>query len=366
MHLVMGSPNRYIQYAGIIKDAGDYIKDFGKRALVVGGHTALSVTSDSLTASLTKNNIDYIVTEFKGEVTQDEIDRVGTIAAENNRDVIIGVGGGKAIDTAKAAANKIGVRLVTIPTIAATCASWTPLSVIYNDEHEFLRYTVFRDSPSLVLVDTKVIAESPARYFAAGISDTLVKGYEAAASSKGKYINVPTRAALSMADLCTETLFEYGRQAYEDVKGNRVSEAVEKTIDAIIALSGMVGGLGSDNCRIAAAHAIHNGFTILPEVHGFNHGEKIAFSTLVQLCLENYPDTEFERVTNFLHSIDQPVTLSMLNLEGIENDRLEKVARRACAPQESTHNMYFEVTPEDVVRAIIEADRKATALIRGV
>ncbi|AYO29371.1 iron-containing alcohol dehydrogenase [Biomaibacter acetigenes] len=357
MHLVMASPNRYIQEPGILKTAGEHIAPIGRKVLLVGDNTTLSVVEPDLYESLDRTGLEYKKEVFGGEVTDAETQRIAKLAEDESFDVIAGVGGGKAIDTAKAAAAFSNRPLVTIPTIAATCAAWTPLSVFYNEEGAFIRYTVFQNSPRLTLADTRIIAEAPVRYFNAGIADTVVKWYEAEASSANKNKNIPTVAGLSMARLCAETLFEYGIQASHDVEQKKPTEAVQKCIDAIIALSGMVGGLGSDNCRIAAAHAIHNGFCVLEKTHHLFHGEKVAFATIVQLTMEKRSEDEINKLIDFLKGIHQPVTLEDMCEGGFTGEELTRVAEASCVPEESIHNMPFTVTPDMVKDAILEADR---------
>ncbi|MDI3534588.1 MAG: glycerol dehydrogenase [Thermosediminibacterales bacterium] len=355
MHLVMASPNRYIQEKDILKQAGEHIAPLGKKALLVGDNITLSVVRENLSQSLKESGIYFKEEIFGGEVTKKEGHRIAELAKTEGYDVIIGIGGGKAIDTAKAASAFGGFPLVTIPTIASNCAAWTPLSVFYNEDGVFEEYIVFQNSPALVLVDTRVIAESPVRYFNAGIADTVVKWYEARASAANREKNVPTQTALNIARECAETLFEYGVEASQDVKLRKPTKAVEKTTDCIIALSGMVGGLGSDNCRIAAAHAVHNGFTVLEETHHLFHGEKVAYGTLVQLFLEN-EEQEFYKLMEFLTKLEQPITLKQMGLENVSEDSLSKVAEASCAAEESIHNMPFKVTPDMVFDAIKKVD----------
>jgi len=356
MHLVMASPNRYIQEPGLLKNAGEHISPIGRKILLIGDPITSAVVEPQLSESLKKAKLAYKKEIFKGEVTDGETRRIAKLAEDEGFDVIAGIGGGKAIDTAKAAAAFSGRPLVTIPTIAATCAAWTPLAVFYSEEGAFIRYTVFQNSPRLTLVDSRIIAEAPVRYFNAGIADTVVKWYEAEASASGKEKNIPTVAGLAMAKLCADTLFEYGIQASQDVAGKKVTEAVQKCIDAIIALSGMVGGLGSDNCRIAAAHAIHNGFCVLEKTHHLFHGEKVAFATLVQLVLEGRSPDEINKLIDFLKGINQPVSLGQMSKEPFTDEEISKVAEASCIPEESIHNMPFAVTPAMVKEAILKAD----------
>jgi glycerol dehydrogenase len=362
MHLVMGSPNRYLQEKDILLKAGEQIAPLGKKVLLVGDETTLAVARPKLAPSLNKAGLEFAEEVFAGEVTKEEAHRIADLLINAGYDLIIGVGGGKAIDTAKAAAAYADRKLVTIPTLASNCAPWTPLSVFYDQTGAFEEYIIFQSSPALVLVDTEIIAKSMPNYFKAGIADTVVKFYEARASAANKEKNVPTRAALKIAAECKDIIFEYAVQAAKDLEKQKASKAVEKIVDSIIALGGMVGGIGSDNCRIAAAHAIHNGLTVLPETHQLLHGEKVAFGTLVQLELEG-AESEFFELLELLNQLDQPITLDQLGLSDIEQSALEKVAVKSCLPAESIHNLPFKVNPELVIKAIQSVDEKAQAYL---
>jgi len=358
MHLVMGSPNRYLQEKNILIEAGNHIAPLGKKALLVGDNTTLEIVREKLHQSLTENKIEFKEEVFGGEVTKKEAQRIASLVEAENFDLIIGIGGGKAIDTAKAAAAYSDRKLITIPTIASNCAAWTPLSVFYDENGSFEEYIIFQYSPALVLVDTEIIADSPLNYFKAGIADTVVKFYEARASAADKEKNTPTRAALKIAEECKDILFEFGVQAAEDMEEKKPTKAVEKIVDSIVALGGMVGGIGGDNCRIAAAHAVHNGLTALSETHDLLHGEKVAFGTLVQLELEDN-EAEFAELLVLLNNLEQPITLAQLGLANADNNDLAKAAAKSCAPEESIHNLSFKVTEEDVLEAIKNVDLKA-------
>ncbi len=246
--------------------------------------------------------------------------------------------------------------MVVVPTIASTDAPCSALSVIYTEEGVFSEYILFPKNPDVVLVDTEVISNAPARLLVSGMGDALATYFEARACIAADKTNMPgghaTKAALALAKLCYDTLLADGVKALLAVEASACTKAVENIVEANTYLS----GLGFESGGLGAAHAIHNGFTVMEECHGLYHGEKVAFGTLVQLVLENAPEKELEEVLAFCASVGLPVTLEEMGVTEVNPERIMEVAKTACAPGETIHNMPFVVTPQDVNAAILAAD----------
>lgn len=320
-----------------------------------------------LDSTAKKFNVSFIEGGFNGEVTREETKRLQAIAKEKQTDCIIGLGGGKAIDASKVVAE--GERLIIVPTIAAQDAPTSHSAVLYHADGSFDDYAYFKQSPSVVLVDTKVIAKAPTRFLVAGMGDALSTYFEARATHNSySRVNASlpmgsldgstppasgTYAALAMAKLCWEHLQEDGLNAKIACDANVVTESLNKIVETNILLS----GLGFESGGLAAAHAIHNGMTVLPGTHHYLHGEKVAFATLAQLVLEDAETAELHAVLDFMAAIGLPLTLADLGVPSITFEEALEVAKIASIPEESIHSMPFSIVVEEVANAIIVADR---------
>lgn len=361
MARVFISPSKYVQGAGELDRLGEYTKVYGKKALVIISAGGKKRFGERVEASLAAAGVGCAFDEFCGECSQAEIDRLVEVLKGAGSDVVLGVGGGKIFDTAKAVAAAVDVPVVVVPTIAATDAPCSALSVIYTDEGQFQEYQFFKQNPNLVLMDTEVIAKSPVRLTVSGMGDALATYFEARACKRsdagtcagGKV----TSAAMALARLCYETLMSDGVKAKLALEAGACTESVEKVIEANTLLS----GLGFESAGLAGAHAIHNGMTAMPETHAFYHGEKVAFGTLTQLVLENAG--ELYEVLDFCVEVGLPVTFAQLGVADASYERVLEVARLACADNDTLHNMPFEVTPEKVANAMLAADAYGRAAL---
>ena len=361
MARVFISPSKYVQGAGELDRLGEYTKVYGKKALVILSAGGKKRFGERVEASLAAAGVECAFDEFNGECSQAEIDRLVEVLKGTGSDVVLGVGGGKIFDTAKAVAAAVDVPVVVVPTIAATDAPCSALSVIYTDEGQFKEYQFFKQNPNLVLMDTEVIAKSPVRLTVSGMGDALATYFEARACKRsdagtcagGKV----TSAAMALARLCYETLMSDGVKAKLALEAGACTESVEKVIEANTLLS----GLGFESAGLAGAHAIHNGMTAMPETHAFYHGEKVAFGTLTQLVLENAD--ELYEVLDFCVEVGLPVTFAQLGVADASYERVLEVARLACADNDTLHNMPFEVTPEKVANAMLAADAYGRAAL---
>lgn len=363
MTKILISPSKYVQGAFAINDLAKMLKVYGKTALIVGGKTGLSTVKDAIEETFQKQKMTYKMEVFQGECSKKEIDRIVAIAKKEKARVIVGVGGGKALDAVKAAAYYAKTAVAIVPTIAATDAPCSALSVVYTESGTFESYLMLPKNPDLVLVDTNIIANAPARLLISGMGDALATWFEADACSKSFGKNMSgggsTQAALSMARLCYDTLLDYGYMATLAVKNKVVTEAVERIVEANTLLS----GLGFESSGLAAAHAIHNGLTVLEETHGVYHGEKVAFGTITQLVLENRDRDEIEEVISFCTEVGLPVTLKEIGIENPTKEKIMKVAVASCAKGETIHNLTFEVTADMVYAAIMTADSIGNSFI---
>jgi glycerol dehydrogenase len=352
------APGRYIQGPGLLQDIGKYVAPLGSRALVVWGPTGSRLFAEPVEHSMKEYDIELISFVFAGECNRSQVELGGEKARASSAQVVVGLGGGKAMDLAKAVAMEVDARLVTVPTIASTDAPTSAITVYYSPDGRIEDADIWPRSPNLVLVDTQVIVQAPVRWFVSGIGDGLATWFEAAAAYKERCEalsgGVATQAALALARLCHETLIEYGIDAVRDCAQHIVTPAVERVVEA----STLLSGLGFESAGLATAHTIGHGLTLFDQAKAYSHGEKVAFGLATQLCLdEDIRPGERLDVFDFLVAIGLPVTLEELGLGGISTEALMEFAKAMCAAEEFTHNHVFAVTPFDLYSAMVAADR---------
>ncbi|NLF68830.1 MAG: glycerol dehydrogenase [Candidatus Anammoximicrobium sp.] len=369
MKMVLIAPRKYVQGRGVLAEIGPYLKMLGQRPLVLWDGMVRGLLGDTVLQSVDAAGLEAIEATFGGEATREEGQRIAQLAREQHADVVAGIGGGKAIDVAKAAAWGAGLKLMTVPTIAATDAPTSAATVWYDAEANFLSFECWPFNPDIVLVDTQVIAHGPPRAFAAGMGDALSTWVEAEAAYKSRAANiaggVTTQAALAIARLGFELLMEYGVEALRAVRQKVVTPAVEKIVEANVLHS----GLGFESGGLATAHMIANPLSNYPECKGFMHGEKVSFGIVTQLCLdEDVKTSEMNRIVDFLIAVGLPVTFADLNLHQVTRDRLRAIGEACAGPGSLCHNHCFQVTVDDAIDAMLAADavgraRKAAAKI---
>ena len=358
MNAVFCAPCRYTQGPNATESLGAEMAGLGLKgpALIVAGRSARSQLEHIWQKTLGEVGVSYTVHPFGGECTHAEVARIVSTARAIGANTILGAGGGKALDTGRAAAADLGLPVVNCPTIASTDAPCSALSVIYNEAGEFQEYRFYGKNPDLVLVDTQVIANAPVRQLISGMGDALSTWFEARACAKSGARNMrgglPTRSALALAELCYKTLLADGVEALQSAERKVITPALDRIIEANTLLS----GLGFESAGLAAAHSVHNGLTAVLGSHAFLHGEKVAFGVIVQLVMEGSDRAQLNEVLSFSASIGLPMTLADIGCQDLSKEMLTAVAERATAPGETIHNEPFEVTRLIVADAILAAD----------
>lgn len=347
-------PGKYIQGAGVINELPSLINSWAKKPIILASKTVANEVIPNFAKIIIDNN--YEIEIFNGESTNKEISRISDIILNNNYDIIVGFGGGKLIDTAKVVADNCNIRVIIIPTIASTDAPCSGLSVIYNENSVVESVHYNKQNPDAVMVDLNIIANSPVRFLVSGMGDALATWFEARSCHRTQSTNecggYSTLTGLSLAKLCFDTLLKYGEQAKIANQNKVITEPFNYIVEANILLS----GIGFESSGLAAAHAIHNGFTAHPKTQKYYHGEKVGFGVLASLHLTNAEPDEINLVYSFCEKVGLPTTLAELGFSEFNYEDIELVAQKTFELGSFIHHEAGEMTPKKVFDAIIMAD----------
>lgn len=347
------APARVIRGSLAMTQAGSAIARLGSRPLVVGGDRTLAITLPRLQPVLKQQKLKFASSSYGCDCSEAGLASLRQAVVDHQADLIIGVGGGKALDAAKLLAHQSNLPVACIPTSAATCAAWTALSNVYSEQGAFLYDVSLDHCPDLLILDYELIQTAPQHTLVAGIGDAIAKWYEASVSS-GHSDQTLIVAAVQQARVLRDILFQKSAAALKE-PGSAVWREV---VDATVLLAGVIGGLGGAQCRTVAAHAVHNGLTHLP-IHSSIHGEKVAYGILVQLRLEEMVQGNQlatmarQQLLKFYAEIGLPQTLGDLGLGEITLAQLQQAAEIALRPNSDIHRLPFPVVSEQLMAAMV-------------
>ena len=347
-------PGKYIQGVGAMVELPGLIALLGKQGLILASPSVKDKVLPGCGAYWGAGAIPVEV--FRGECCENELSRLSATVSQTHADVLVGMGGGKTIDTAKIAADRVGIPVIIVPTIASTDAPCSGCAVLYSNDGIFDSVCYQKANPAAVLVDTGIIAAAPTRFLVAGMGDALSTWFEARSCERTQSANecggYGTAAGLAVAKLCYETLLSHGAAAKLASERSVVTPDLERIVEANILLS----GIGFESAGLAAAHSIHNGLTALAETHSFYHGEKVAFGVLAGLQLADASSDEAATVFSFCEDVGLPTTLADIGLGNAGRQQLMEAAQKACAPGQPVHHEAGVITPEKVLDAMLAAD----------
>ncbi|MCQ2011328.1 MAG: iron-containing alcohol dehydrogenase family protein [Sporolactobacillus sp.] len=352
------APQEYISEVGAYDRLASALEArFIKRVLFLHGTKSLKKASSYL-PDLTKKGFQVIDVQFNGECSNNEIQRIIDLVKNDKIDAIIGLGGGKVLDTAKAAGYKAGsVPVILLPTMASNCAAWSCLSVLYKDNGECIGHEIYPSQTSLVLVEPRVILDSPIDYFIAGVADTIAKWYES-----DLLLQQATRRSLALffareaARQCLEIPLNHAEKAIQDMRDGKLTDDWTQVMETNIMASGLVAGFGDEYGRATAAHAVHDALTIRPETHHLLHGIKVSYGLLVELVIENKPK-EMQRLLPFYRALGLPLSLADLSLGNLTNNEIREIAVSVLKPTSLIHMHPMKCTVDTVYNAMIELEK---------
>ena len=315
---------------GLLEKVGEEIVRFGKKVLIIAGERAWDAVEERLIPSLKDSGLEWELVIWKGACSSQGAHELAKIAHAFGADEVIGIGGGKIIDLAKAAGEVAGLGVVLLPTNIAQCAPGACTSVMYTPEggkDVTWRYTHEVDG---CFMDLDVIAATPIRYTAAGILDAMAKKIEilnGRPSLDLETTDADLFTAYTLAVYTYDVLKKYGEQAIEDNRRGRVTKALHDIAFINVPVTGVISNFTRGYNQTQIAHVIYDGVRTMftQEAAGALHGEIVAVGLFCQLYYNGLKEEESE-LRDMLRFMDMPMTLSELGVEPSEEnlDRIEE------------------------------------------
>jgi glycerol dehydrogenase len=351
---IFGGPHRYLQGPGALDEIGRLARPFGANPAIIADAFVLDLLKDRLESLMTAEGLTPIILPFSGEITYRAIDALEAALSGQRPSLAIGIGGGKSLDAAKGLARKLGLDVVTVPTIASNDSPTSSAIAMYDDHHVMISVDRLARSPEAVIVDTALIARAPRHFLLAGIGDAIAKKFEAEGCLNGAGVTPfgtrPLLTAVVIADACYATLRRSAQTAMADLDAGRLTQALEDTIEATILMS----GLGFENGGLSLAHSLTRGLVKARGARDAIHGQHVAWGSLVQLAAEGRR-SELRSLIAFNRSIGLAISLSDLGMTDPSQAEIEELARwTMTAPH--LGNMPLPVSVETVALAIKDVE----------
>ena len=333
--------------------------------LVLGRSPVTRFLRSKISNDLYNLNLKVFNEELEFDCCEDDLTRIYNFAIKKNCDSIITAGGGKVLDAGKLLAEYLSLPCITVPLSASTCAGWTALANIYSTKGEFVKDVNLQSCPNILVCDHSFIRSAPKKTLSSGIADSLAKWYESSITSGSNNDGI-VQQAIQISRVLRDQLFIQGEDAFNNPFEDNF--AWRNVVEANSLTAGLIGGIGGEKCRTAAAHAIHNAITQIDSNKNPLHGEIVGVGILIQLRLEERKNNNklanqsINQLVKFMKNLNLPTTISQLGINVFENDNLQKIASFACRKESEIHFLPFEFSKEDIIEVISKFESQKIAI----
>lgn len=354
VRIYAGTP-RYLQGPGALELLPEVAAAHPGTPLIIADAVVNTLLGGRLSALLPA----AVFRVLDGEVTAANANHIAATARNGDREigVVIGVGGGKSLDAAKAVALRLNLPVVTVPSAASNDSPASAAIAMYNDDHMMVGVDHLPRHPETVVVDTELIARAPVALLRAGLGDAISKAFEAQACLAGTGVTAhgtrPLQIGSAVAAACYQSIRRYGLTGLAACERGEVTEELEHLVEAVILMS----GVGFENGGLSLAHSLTRGLMPARGAKHAPHGAHVAWGLLVQLAVEGRED-ERKDIGEFLRCAGLPISLHELGLTEPSPAEIDTIVRLTLR---SPHlaNTPMPITDRVLRAAILQVERTA-------
>ncbi len=293
---------------GVVDELGEAVSELylSGRPLIVS-----SPTPDEIAGDRVRAQFDDPATAVVESASFDAVETLIETAEAVEPGYLIALGGGKPIDTAKMAADHLGVGFVSVPTVASHDGIVSGRSSIPEGD---TRHSVAADPPLAVVADTELLANAPWRLTTAGCADiisnyTAVKDWRLAQRLR----NVEySEYAGALAEMTAELLV----QSADMIKPG-LEESSWIVVKALVSSGVAMSIAGSSRPASGAEHLISHQLDRIAPGKAL-HGHQVGVASIMTEYLHDGEDGQWRAIRNALESLDAPTTATGLGITETE------------------------------------------------
>ena len=355
------SPEKIFRGKGAWLKSIPEIKKISKRPLILGRSLSTSNHRNRIFKDLEDHGFDIHTSNLHFDCCYEDLTRIKNIILKNKCDSIVASGGGKVLDAGKFLGDSLSIPVVTVPLSASTCAGWTALTNIYSVNGQFIKDIELKSCPRILVFDHSFIKTAPKRTLASGIADALAKWYESSLTSSTIEDGL-VQQAIQISRVLRDQLLINGESAYRNQTDQNISWC--NVIEGCALTAGLIGGIGGEKCRTAAAHAIHNAITQIVLTKKPLHGEIVGVGILLQLRLEEMKknnklaNQSIKQLLVLMKKLNLPTTIAELGINVFEENNLQKIADFTCRDKSEIHYLPFKITQQDIIETIANFEKQ--------
>ena len=287
-----------------IGDFGKFLNSLNKpkKVSLISGTNVQKVLRKKIEKSLKAKKIRYIWHTSKDNQIK-SLNKIQKDVKKDNSDLIVGIGGGRSVDTAKLISYNLGKPFVSLPTAASHDGMASPFVSVKSD----LPHSIVASAPMGVFVDIDVIRKAPAKLLSSGCGDlianiTAVKDWQLGHKKKKEYYG---RYAANLALMSAKIVMENS------------SKFAKEGLDARVIVEGLISAgvasciAGSSRPCSGAEHLFSHALDKIAPGIGL-HGEKCGIGSIMIAKLQGQ---DWKKIVKTLKDVGAPTTAKQIGLK---------------------------------------------------